>query len=279
MNVSRPRVERHRCSEGTLRYRTYGAGPPVLLVHGLSGSGLWWKHNVDAFAQHFTVYVVELKGYGTNRSWRPLRLQAAAECLASLIATLPHGRAHVVGHSMGGHISVHLAAQHPQRVDRLVLASASGLVRSDLLHMALKLPWAAWHSPLSFAPVLARDALRAGPVNLLLSTLEILKDDTTTALAKIVAPTLLVWGQHDVLVPPALGTAAQELLRGSQLVVIDGAGHNVMWDRPADFNRVVLEFLRKERAQVDTTHMPNAETLELADLHALQEEARGQSAS
>ncbi len=272
MMANRRYGEQHRCREGILRYHTYGDGhgPPLLLVHGLAGSGLWWKHNVDVFAQHFTVYVVELTGYGTNRAWRPLRLRAAADCLASLIASTPGDRADIVGHSMGGHISVHLAAQYPERVDRLVLAGASGLVRSDILHMALKLPIAAWHSPLSFAPILARDALRAGPVNLLLSTLDILKDDTTEALAKITAPTLLVWGEHDVLVPPALGTAAQELLRGSELVVIDGAGHNVMWDRPDDFNRVVLQFLQKERPQVDTSAMPNAEKLDLADLEALQ---------
>jgi len=266
------RDEQHRCREGTLRYRTYGDGngPPLLLVHGLAGSGLWWKHNVGVFEQHFTVYVVELTGYGTNRAWRPLRLQAAADCLASLIASIPGDRAHIVGHSMGGHISVHLAAKYAQHVDRLVLAGASGLVRGDMLRMALKLPLAAWHSPLSFAPVLARDAFRAGPVNLLLSTLDILQDDTTEALAKITAPTLLVWGEHDVLVPPALGSAAQELLRGSELVVIDDAGHNVMWDRPEDFNRVVLQFLLKERPQVDTTTIPNAEKLDLADLEALQ---------
>jgi pimeloyl-ACP methyl ester carboxylesterase len=245
--------QRFHCLEGTLRYQTYGSGPPLLLIHGLSGSGQWWRHNTQAFAQHFTVYVVELKGYGTNRALRPLRLRSAAQCLGELINSLPGGRAHVIGHSMGGQISIHLAADHPRRIDRLVLAGASGLVRSDMLHMALKLPLAARRSPLSFAPVLARDALLAGPVNLLLSTLEILKDDTTEALAMITAPTLLVWGEYDVLVPPALGTTAQGMLHGSQLVVIDGAGHNVMWDRADEFNRVVLDFLLREHLNAGTS--------------------------
>lgn len=274
MAVKQRRSEQYSCRKGMLRYRTYGDGPPLLLVHGLAGSSLWWKHNAATFAQHFTVYVVELSGYGTNRAWRPLRLQAAADCLASLITSISAHRAHIIGHSMGGQISVHLAASYPERVDRLVLAGASGLVRSDILHMALRLPSAAWHSPLSFAPVLARDAMRAGPLNLLLSTLDILKDDTTTALAQITAPTLLVWGEHDVLVPPALGTAAQQLLRGSELVVLNGAGHNVMWDRADDFNRVVLQFLLKERPQVDTSAMPNAKKLDLANVEALQAEQR-----
>jgi pimeloyl-ACP methyl ester carboxylesterase len=238
--------QQFRCLEGILRYHRYGSGPPVLLVHGLSGSAHWWRRNVKALAKHFTVYVIELKGYGTNRAWKPLRLKAAAQCLSELIASMPGGRAHIVGHSMGGQISIHLAAEHPHCVDRLVLAGASGLVRSDMLRMALKLPLAARRSPISFMPVLARDALRAGPVNLLLSTIEILRDDTTEALAKIIAPTLLVWGEHDVLVPPAVGTATRELLQGSELVVLKGAGHNVMWDRADQFNRVVLDFLMKD---------------------------------
>lgn len=252
---------RFRCLEGVLRYRTYGSGPPLLLVHGLAGSSLWWRHNIKVLAEYFTVYVVELKGYGTNRALRPLRLKAAAVCLAELIESLPAGRAHVVGHSMGGQISIHLAAEHPDRIDRLVLAGASGLVRSDMLRMALKLPLAARRSPLSFIPILARDTLRAGPVNLLLNTIEILRDDTSESLAKIVAPTLLVWGEHDVLVPPAMGTATKELLHGSELVLIDGAGHNVMWDRPDEFNRAVLEFLRSADAKVEPSEQRHVETL------------------
>jgi pimeloyl-ACP methyl ester carboxylesterase len=253
---------RFRCEQGTLLYRTYGNGPPLLLIHGLSASGGWWRRNVGVFAQHFSVHVVELKGYGTNRSFRPLRIRAAADCLAALIASLPAGRAHVVGHSMGGHISVHLAAHHPECVDRLVLAGASGLVRGDLLRMALKLPQAARYSPLNFIPTLAYDALRSGPVNVLLSTLDILRDDTTEALAMVAAPTLLVWGEHDVLVPPALGTAAQGILKGSRLVLVERAGHNVMWDRPDEFNRVVLEFLLPEEPSVgmpigETSQRPN----------------------
>jgi len=226
-----------------LLYRTYGSGPALVLVHGLSGSASWWKRNIPALKPHFTVYVVELVGYGNNRALRPTRIVKAADILAQFIAGLPPGRAHVIGHSMGGQIAMHLAAQHPERIDRLVLAAASGLVGSDLIRMALRLPSAGWHSAPDFVPTLILDALRAGPINLLLSALDILSNDVTEALRSIVAPTLLVWGKNDTLVPVMVGEAVHQTIANSRLEIIDRAGHVVMWDRAAQFNQVVLDFL------------------------------------
>jgi pimeloyl-ACP methyl ester carboxylesterase len=232
-------------------YETTGEGPSLLLIHGLSGSGRWWKNNLPVLSQSFTCHVLELVGYGANRAFRPLPLVGAAEAIASFIAAeLPEGKAHVIGHSMGGHISSFLAAKYPERVDRLVLAAASGLVRSDVVRMAMRLPIAGHYAPLDFLPTLAVDALRAGPLNLFLSTLDILGSDTTEIVQKITAPTLLVFGDRDNLVPPAAGEAMHQLIPGSQLEIIEGAGHVLMWDHPKTFNRHVLEFLKAGGANV-----------------------------
>lgn len=235
-------------------YREYGSGPPLVLVHGLSGSGAWWKRNVPAFARQFTVYVVELVGYGSNRAWRPARIEATADGLAEFIGNLPSGCAHIVGHSMGGQIATHLAARHPERVNRLVLACASGMARANILRMMLRLPNAGRYTPLRFAPTLTFDALRAGPVNLLLSTLDILSNDVSQALACIVAPTLLVWGAQDKLVPVAVGQALHQAIRQSRLEIIPRAGHVVMWDQPDAFNRIVLDFLLAQPVDRANTH-------------------------
>jgi len=241
--ISKPNVARF--GPYRLHYREYGAGPPLVLVHGLSGSASWWRRNVPALSDHFRVIVLELVGFGSNRAWRPSRILETADRLAEFVATLPEGRAHVLGHSMGGQIATQLAGRHPERVDRLVLASASGLVRTDLLRMALRLPLQARHSRFDFAPRLTIDALRAGPLNLLLSTLDILNDDVSDALAHIRTPTLLIWGRNDKLVPVAVGETVQRLIPGARLAIIPRAGHVPMWDRPAEFNRLVLEFLQE----------------------------------
>lgn len=238
--------ERHVFNTGRHKiiYETVGTGPTLLLVHGLSGSGRWWKHNLPALSAHFTCHIVELVGYGANRALRPLRLEAAAEAIALFIATeTPTGCAHVIGHSMGGQISSYVASQYPERVDKLVLVAASGLLRSNVVRMALQLPVAGHYAPLDFLPTLVGDALRAGPVNLLLSTLDILGNDTTEILKRITAPTLLVFGDRDNLIPSAMGEAMNRLIPTSRLEIIEGAGHVLMWDHPRTFNHLVLDFL------------------------------------
>lgn len=242
-----------------LLYRCYGDGPPVVLVHGLVGSARWWRYNVPALADHFRVYVIELVGFGSNRAWRPARIAASAELLARFIADLPEGRAAVIGHSMGGQIAIHLAARAPERVHRLVLAAASVLLRSDLVRMALRLPRAGLALRPDFVPTLALDAVRCGPLNLLLSAREILADDVQALLARIVAPTLLIWAERDALVPVAVGAALQQAIPTARLQVISGAGHVVMWDRPTEFNRLVLEFLRAPEQATAPPALPAAE--------------------
>lgn len=239
----RTRAKTFEFDKYRLLYHEYGSGPPLVLVHGLVGSGQWWKRNVLAFAKYFSVYVVELVGFGGNRALRPIRIHKTADCLGAFIASLPAGCAHVVGHSMGGQIVTHVAAQHPDRVNRLVLAAASGMVRSDLIHMALRLPITGRYGRLDFAPTLAIDSLRAGPINLLLSALDLLSNDVSDALKQIVAPTLLIWGAQDKLVPVTVGEAVQREIIGARLEVIPKAGHVLMWDEPSAFNDLVLDFL------------------------------------
>lgn len=246
-----------------LTYREVGSGPPLLLVHGLAGSGGWWRYNIQAFAQHFTVYVIDLVGYGGNRALRPLRITKAASCLGQFIAQLPAGRADVVAHSMGGQICTHLAAEHPQQVQRLVLAAASGMLRSDLMRMMLRLPGAARYGRLNFAPTLVYDSLRSGPLNLLLGAIDILSDDVSEALAAIAAPTLLVWGEQDKLVPVEVAEAVRQALKCARLEVIPNAGHVPMWDQPEHFNRLILDFLQPASADhpnIGERAMPEAET-------------------
>jgi pimeloyl-ACP methyl ester carboxylesterase len=77
---------------------------------------------------------------------------------------------------------------------------------------------------------------------------QILGADITPRLGAIAAPTLVVWGEHDRLLPLALGRQIQARIPGARLEVIRGAGHNPMWERPAAFNAAVLAFLGENRA-------------------------------
>lgn len=231
----------------------FGTGdPPLLLVHGLSGSSRWWSRNVPGLAVQHRVIIPDLIGFGRTRRprMRLPPLDVAATVLVEWMTARGIERASFVGHSMGGQMSIHLATRFPERVDRLVLVDAAGIPRplsiGNLLRFAAEVaPLWRWGDP-RFLPVIARDALSAGPLTIAQAIAHILRDDVRLLLPKIQAPTLIVWGELDSLVPLSNSWEMRRLIPNARLAVLRGASHNPMVDRPADFNRLVLRFLDGE---------------------------------
>jgi pimeloyl-ACP methyl ester carboxylesterase len=93
------------------------------------------------------------------------------------------------------------------------------------------------------APVVVRDLWRSGVVRMAGATREVLFNDWSAKLPSIAAPTLIVWGEHDGICSLDIGRQLAASIPGASLVVVQGAGHNPMWERPADFDREVLAFL------------------------------------
>jgi pimeloyl-ACP methyl ester carboxylesterase len=234
------------------RYRIHtlhsGAGDALLLLHGLSGSSRWWRHNVPALAEHFRTHTPDLVGFGRSRAWvaQPTIGEMAA-ILAEWMDASEIERAHVIGHSMGGQIAIHLAAEAPQRVRRLVLVSAAGVPRELTLaamtrFIAEIVPPRAWGAP-TFLPTVAADALRMGPRVFFSATSHVLRDDVRPLLPRIQAPTLLVWGRLDPLTPLAHGEYMAQHIPNAELLVFEGAAHMPMVDASARFNEEVVRFL------------------------------------
>ena len=231
-----------------VRYQVAGEGEPVVFVHGLSGSTLWWARNVPAIAERYRMYLVDLPSFGTmRRSRRRFVLAEAASWLSGWMEAAGLERAHLVGHSMGGYVSVRLAASQPETVSRLVLVAPAGVPagRSMLGHLVPLLLAARYATP-AFVPVLVRDALRMGPKTLWRAASDLLAEDVREDARKIQAPTLLVWGENDPLIPPAVGDLLRWDIPDSQLLLLRGAAHVPMFDQPADFDAALLAFLAGE---------------------------------
>jgi len=221
-----------------------GSGPPLVLLHGLSASSIWWRRNIGALATRHRVYAVDLPGFGRSRPKRRFTLDGAVDALVAWMDAMCLPSANFCGHSMGGHLCIRLASAHPNRVRRLVLADASGLpFNTGILPLAWRSVRSGSQGYFSFTPTVVATALQAGPLVLYGALRGLLADDVRHDLARISAPTLIVWGQRDVLVPPEYGKEIAAAVSDSRLVILQGAGHNVMYERPAEFNRLVIDFL------------------------------------
>lgn len=234
--------------EVSLTYQRVGAGAPLLLIHGLGGSTRWWAKNVAALAEEFEVFAVDLAGFGESRHGGPFALGKAAAQLAAWTRRLDLGPVTLVGHSMGGCVAAELAADYPALVRRLVLVDAAALpLDQGLLQHAIGLTRALGYTPWDFLPVFATDLCRTSPLTLWNGTRDLLATDIRPKLRKVRAPALVIWGEHDTVVPPEMGQQLVRYLPNADLAVIRDAGHSPMWDRPATFNRLVLDFLLTSR--------------------------------
>lgn len=244
-----PRLRRPRASlmfrarGASIRYTVTGRGSPVVLVHGLSGSSHWWKRNLRALCAGHRVYVLDLAGYGQARQQRSLGVRKAAVLITEWMDHLDLRNVALIGHSMGGHISLHVAALSPDRVRHLILACASGLLRGGPVRAALQLPRALATGRVSFVPRILADALSSGPLNLWRSARDLLRDSVQDLLPTVAVRTLVIWGERDALVPPEIGRALAAAIPGARYEEIAGAGHVVMVDAPETFNQLVLAFL------------------------------------
>jgi pimeloyl-ACP methyl ester carboxylesterase len=209
---------------------------PVVFVHGLSASGAWWRKVVPELERSREVHVVDLP--------KALSLEDAAGWLAERIRAEGLDRVDLVGHSMGGLISARLAADRPELVGRLVLIAPAGVAPGSRAGHVLPLLRALRRTSPRLLPLLARDAVRAGPRRLWRAAGEVVEADERARLGAIAAPTLVLWGGRDTLLPPALAEVFRSEIPDARLVVLERAGHVPMFDAAEAVSRELAEFLR-----------------------------------
>lgn len=212
------------------------AGPPVVLVHGLTASTDWWRPTVVALEGDHDVHVVRLPGF---------RYREAASWLGEWLEGEGLEGATVVGHSMGGTVALALAAQRPHLVRRLALIAPAGIF-STQARRAFVVPLARsiGRSPLGLA-LLARDAFRVGPIRLWQVGSDLLGSDIASTLRHVEVPTLIVWGADDRLLPPTLGAIFSAEIRESRLVVLDHCGHVPMLEAPEALHAELRRFVEE----------------------------------
>lgn len=247
---------------------TGGSGPALVLLHGFPFDRSMWGGQEEALGGEFRVVTPDLRGLGeTTAGVGDLTIEAMAEDVAALLDELGLGRAVVGGLSMGGYVAFEFLRKFPGRVRALVLADTrpqadteeGRRAREDNARRALKEGMApivesmlpkllspgtlgrggevvesVRASMLGTSPEAAAAALRAMAG----------RRDQTDLLPSINVPTLIVVGAEDAITPPADAEAMRAKIAGSRLTVLEGAGHLSNVERPEEFNRALVEFLR-----------------------------------
>ena len=239
-----------------------GSGPPLVLMHGAEASRQMFSALVPQLAKHFTVIAYDQRDCGeTEGTDAPATLADLAGDAHRLIKALGFRRAHVFGSSFGGRVAQALALLHPQSVDHLVLASTWPLPRPyeelcpearHLAQLRQGLPataeeLATWFFPEPFLqqrpelrrifasarPQSARAARRAATVT---TTLE-------NGVADIVAPTLVLAGELDRVVPATVTLAMAGRIRGADAALLPAIGHVTTMQAPEVVAHHLVRFL------------------------------------
>jgi 3-oxoadipate enol-lactonase len=267
MSVTAARVV--ATSVGPVELHEAGAGPPLFLLHAAGHDHRDFEAVIPALAARHRVLAVDWPGAHGSRSAAPDPPESAstllyAAVLDELVARLAPGGAAIVGSSIGGHAAVRLATARPERVRALVLVDSGGFVPDSGVARAFcrvkGIPWVTARVEGAFARRHLR--VRTATVRARLAAIEAARRDPTWArvtaaiwrsfarpeadlrpLAPAVrAPTLLVWGRHDPVLPVAQGRLAASLIPGASLVEL-ATGHLPFAEAPEAFLAAVLPFL------------------------------------
>lgn len=249
-----------------------GAGELLVMMHGIGGNRTNWTEQVKLFSREFHAVAWDARGYGRSDDYDgPLDFNAFSRDLLGLLDHFGVEKAHLCGLSMGGRIAQDFYLHYPDRVKTLTLvATFSGFKpleeaeRQRFLDLRLRPLVHDGKEPKDIAPIVAKTLI--GPTaspdkyQQLVESMEALHKDSyvktiqeTTAYDKaleletVTVPTLLVFGEHDTLTPPATGRSMHERIKGSEYVEVPLSGHLINIEQPAVFNEAVLQFLRKHR--------------------------------
>jgi pimeloyl-ACP methyl ester carboxylesterase len=194
----------------------------------------------ETLAEHRRVFLVDLPRLGRRQSADQL-----SAWLARWLDAAELDRVDVVGHSLGGLVAAELAAKRRKRVRRLALVAPAGIPSGlGLLSRSLHLVETLYELRARF-PTVVGDAVRTPPLALLRGAVFASDRDLRTELARVRAPTLLVWGEHGRLTPTAIAEQWQRALPGSQLVLLP-CGHVPMWEAPDRLSVCLLAFLEQQ---------------------------------
>jgi pimeloyl-ACP methyl ester carboxylesterase len=258
-----------------VHYVEAGNGQPIILIHGFLCHSAMWKKNIDALAEKFKVYAIDLWGWGYSErlNEREYSFERYGKQIVGFMEALNIKKATLVGHSMGGGISVWVAAHYPERVDRLILVDPAVIpYPMTTIGKIYQLPFVGefvnaipgealiknniktnrFYDKNKVTEEYCKEVLQplcikgsyAGGMFILRNVFkEPLVESEANLLVKMAIPTLIIHGREDKAIPLDRSKRLNDLWKGSKLVIFDKAGHSPHEEHPEKFNKLAIDFL------------------------------------
>ncbi len=243
--------------KGKIKYIEEGQGEPIVLLHGLFGALSNFRDLVDFFTKTNKVYIPMLPLYElTNLD---TTVSGLAKFVEKFVEVKGLEKFHILGNSLGGHISLVYALNNPDHIKTITLTGSSGLFengmgetypkRGDYDYIKKKTELT-FYDPKVATKELADEVYSI--VNNRLKALKIIylarsaiKHNLGSELQNLTAPTCLIWGKNDTITPPMVAEEFHKLIPNSELNWIDKCGHAPMMEVPGEFNSILSSFLQK----------------------------------
>jgi len=265
------------CNANGVRTRYLEAGegkPPLILLHGGGGHAEAYLKNMLPLAEHFNVYAIDSIGHGlTDKPDIDYTILDIADHVRGFMDAVGIEKACISGESMGGWAAAWVAIRNPERVVKLILNTSAGFqdVDSPQIKRLRELSVAAISNPTRETVRKRLEFLMYDPKKVTDELVEIRyriysQPDTQRALAKIMdyasseacrdhlltpdklrritVPTLFLWTRQDPTIPWQVAEKAHKEMPGSQFCLMEECGHWPQWEKPEEFNKIHVDFLR-----------------------------------
>lgn len=252
-------------NQGSVHYEVFGRGKPVILLHGWLESWWLWQETMDYLGKYYRTYAIDFWGFGeSDKKRESFTVPDFVDLVDQFMEQLGIPRAPLVGHSMGGTVSLSVAIKHPEKVSKVVVIGSpiEGSSLSILLKLAsirtiaslvYKMMSALKLSIRVAAPIITRESRWPDMIHedldqvtlesFLLSISSLRQTDLTPNLAPIYQPVMGMYGDRDVIVNPNQWNILDRSLQRVRIERYRRAGHFIMLDEPKHFKNTLKEYL------------------------------------
>jgi pimeloyl-ACP methyl ester carboxylesterase len=244
---------------GKFRYIEEGEGEPLMLLHGLFGALSNFKDLIEHFRLTHKVIVPMLPLFDLDLLHTSV--SGLEKFVHRFIETKNYSGIHLLGNSLGGHVALVHVLKHSDKIKTLILTGSSGLFengmgdtypkRGDYEYIKRKTELT-FYDPAMATKELVDEVYdivnqRTKVIKIIALAKSAIRNNMGEELMNIKLPTLLIWGNNDTITPPFVGKEFERLIPNAQLYFIDHCGHAPMMEQPADFNKILSEFLEKNK--------------------------------